>query len=102
MSKLAAEIISLDKLLSNENVDFIKMDIEGMEEDALFGAKNLIKTCRPLLAISCYHTTYQYMTIPSIIDSIVEHEYYYLMRHYKYTFDDTIFYAIPKEKMLKQ
>ena len=38
--------LSLDSF--DEHVDFIKMDIEGMEIHALQGATQLIKNCRPI------------------------------------------------------
>ena len=43
------DVRKLDTILSNENVTFIKMDIDGAELDALKGAKAIIqkktKTC---------------------------------------------------------
>ncbi|MBO6304211.1 MAG: FkbM family methyltransferase [Selenomonadaceae bacterium] len=49
---------SLDNITS-EKVNFIKMDIEGNEWDALKGAYNLIKNSSRLrCAICCYHTDY--------------------------------------------
>lgn len=38
-----------------EKIDFIKMDIEGAEEFAILGAKNMIKKCHPSWSISSYH-----------------------------------------------
>lgn len=35
-------------------VDLIKLDIEGMELDALAGARELIKRCKPLLFVECF------------------------------------------------
>jgi FkbM family methyltransferase len=44
--------LPLDKALENkENIDFMKIDVEGMEFEVLCGAKNLIDTNRPLLYI---------------------------------------------------
>ena len=48
--------IKLDSFFEHRAVDFIKMDIEGGELDALDGAKRLIQNERPLkLAICAYH-----------------------------------------------
>lgn len=48
------ETITLDTLVK-EPVDFIKMDIEGEEVNALNGAKNLFKNSNLKCSICCYH-----------------------------------------------
>jgi hypothetical protein len=40
------DAITLDDF--NETVDFIKMDIEGMEDKAFVGAKKTLERCRPI------------------------------------------------------
>lgn len=40
----------------NESVDFLKMDIEGMEYTALLGAKNTIETHRPICFVEMWKT----------------------------------------------
>lgn len=48
--------ITLDKLLGDEEVNYIKMDIEGAERDALLGAANSIERSSSLKAAICaYH-----------------------------------------------
>lgn len=52
------DVITLDELVAElhlQRVDFIKMDIEGAERNALRGAKQILKRWRPRLAISSYH-----------------------------------------------
>lgn len=50
------EVNCIDGLASEwRRVDFIKMDIEGAEFDALRGAEQTLRRCRPALAISVYH-----------------------------------------------
>lgn len=39
------------------DVDFIKMDIEGAEEQALRGAFRTLRDCRPKLSIASYHSS---------------------------------------------
>ena len=50
--------ISLDKWVEKNKlsqIDFIKMDIEGAEIEALKGAQNIIKKFKPNFAIASYH-----------------------------------------------
>ena len=52
------EVCTLDSLadeLKLPRVDFIKMDIEGAERNALRGARKVIERWKPRLAISSYH-----------------------------------------------
>jgi len=51
----ARKIDTIVHLLGLERVDFIKMDIEGAEVDALLGAEQTIKKFKPKLAICTYH-----------------------------------------------
>lgn len=51
------QCIKLDTALSEQDVDFIKLDIEGSEEAALRGGEALIKRCKPDMAVSLYHRT---------------------------------------------
>ena len=59
--KKAIDITSLDAFAQEamlSKVDFIKMDIEGMEELAIRGAANMIAKYRPKWSISSYHTDF--------------------------------------------
>lgn len=58
---------TLDSLISDK-IDFIKMDIEGYEWDALIGAKKLIQNSPHLsCAICCYHSDYDEILIKNIL-----------------------------------
>jgi len=51
-------VVSLDeelKKLKIKKLDFIKMDIEGAEIEAIKGSKNILKTSSPKIAIASYH-----------------------------------------------
>lgn len=87
------EANKLDDIMGDENVTFIKMDIEGFELLALYGAKELIKRCRPKLAICIYHKKEDLFTIPQYILSIHE-DYKLYIRNYRHASTDTVLYAI--------
>ena len=68
--KEKVRVLKLDtivKELSLEKVDFIKMDIEGAEIDALLGAEQTIKKFKPKLAICTYHRPTDFEEIRNII-----------------------------------
>jgi FkbM family methyltransferase len=80
----------------NEKVDFIKLDIEGAEQDAIKGAKNTIKKYHPILAICIYHKAEDWYKIPQQILAI-EKDYDIYLRHYMEGIFETVLYFIPKK-----
>ena len=51
-SPIAVDVVSLDSYCQNkgiENVDFIKIDVEGMEYEVLKGAKNILEKYQPII-----------------------------------------------------
>lgn len=92
--------ISIDDFITTQSVpriDFIKMDIEGMEQEALHGAKNVIRKHRPKLAISVYHKFSDYWEIPLLIKSLAPN-YNFYFDHYTACAWESVLYAIPEEK----
>lgn len=86
---------TLDFLVADrqiQNVDFIKMDIEGSEMAALTGAAETIRCFRPRLAISVYHAPDDYFRIPALIRDLCAGYRLFLDNH---TISDgeTILYA---------
>ncbi len=76
-------------------VDFIKMDIEGAEFDALTGAQQTIREWRPRLAISVYHRHDDLVRIPALLVSL-EPRYDLYLEHYTIDVGETILYAVPR------
>ncbi len=67
------QLTTIDKLvdeLNLERVDFIKMDIEGAERQALQGAAKTIAEFHPKLAIALEHYPTDPDTIPALIDEL--------------------------------
>ncbi|MCM1047763.1 MAG: FkbM family methyltransferase [Clostridiales bacterium] len=83
---------SLDHLI-NDNITFIKMDIEGAEYAAIKGAEKTIKRCRPKLAISIYHNDNDIWELPKLIMDI-RPDYRLYLRHYSVAQAETVLYAI--------
>lgn len=86
--------ISLDIILEKKQVDFIKMDIEGAEHNAIEGAKETIKRYLPILAICVYHKPEDFYDISLLIHEISE-EYKFYIRQYRYGQTETVLYAVP-------
>jgi len=63
----AVKIDTLVEELGLERVDFIKMDIEGAEIDALLGAERTISQFKPKLAICTYHRPTDSIEIKKIL-----------------------------------
>jgi FkbM family methyltransferase len=92
----ALEINTLDNMIS-EKVDFIKMDIEGAEQDAIAGASRIIKEYSPILAICIYHKAEDWYKVPQkVLD--INPNYKIYLRHYMEGIFETVMYFIPKSK----
>jgi len=76
----AIEVIRLDDDI-DEAVTFIKMDIEGAEQDALRGCERQIRENHPHLAICTYHGYKDIIEIPLYINKIAP-GYKFYMRHH--------------------
>ena len=87
----SVECVPLDAVIPEE-VTFIKMDIEGSEMRALSGARRIIMTCKPKLAICIYHKLDDLWRIPQYIHSLVP-EYRFYVRHHSILYVDTVLYA---------
>lgn len=96
--KVKINVTTIDKYCSHNNVvpDFIKMDIEGAEREALKGGIETIKKCRPQLAISIYHSNDDFIKIPLYLYESLEN-YIFKLGHYAPRSAETVLYAIPKE-----
>ncbi|MGL1861913.1 MAG: FkbM family methyltransferase [Pseudodesulfovibrio sp.] len=77
-----------------EQVDFIKMDIEGAEQEAIEGCGETIKTFKPKLALSAYHKPEDLYLLMEMVSDL-HPGYRFYMRHYDPAgFNDTVLYAV--------
>ncbi len=93
-----ADVIKIDDHLKGIDVDFIKMDIEGSEMDALIGAEKTLTECRPVCAISIYHKFEDLWEIPLFFEKVIP-DSRFILRHHNNCYYDTVFYAIPEERI---
>lgn len=98
------EIAPLDSILKGKEIkaSFIKMDIEGFEEKALMGMKNVIINNKATLAICVYHRVDDLIRLPKLIKSYVESstcdvKYKYYLRHHSHNAAELVFYAVPSK-----
>jgi FkbM family methyltransferase len=73
-------------------VDFIKMDIEGAEQQALRGAEESIRRFKPKLAITVYHSLEDFWEIPQWIAQLGLGYQFYL-RHFTIHEEETVLFA---------
>lgn len=86
------QVAALDDLLAHVRVDFLKLDIEGSEIPALSGARRLITTFQPFLAIAGYHRWDDLWRIPLLIKGLGTDYRIALRTHANNSFE-SIFYA---------
>lgn len=90
-----AQTITIDEYIKTNKipkVDFIKMDIEGAELDALLGCKETILKYKPKLAISIYHGYSDIRRIPLWIKETCP-EYKLFIKHNSRSSLETILFA---------
>ncbi len=90
--EVVVQVISLDQVLKNVPINYIKMDIEGAEFDALVGCSRIIKEQIPHLAISVYHKPKDIWEIGLWLNSL-NLGYKFILRQYGHQCFDTVLYA---------
>ncbi|OPX44302.1 hypothetical protein CLHUN_18570 [Ruminiclostridium hungatei] len=86
-------LAKLDDVVGEHIPTYIKLDIEGAEEEALYGMKNTIEKHRPKLAISIYHKAADLWELPLLLHSL-ETSYRLYIRHYSNGLHETVCYAL--------
>lgn len=87
------QCIALDDVLKAFAPTFIKMDIEGMEYEALQGAERMIRQYKPDLAISVYHIIDHFYKIPQLLQEWDLGYQFYLRTHSSCCME-TVLYAV--------
>jgi FkbM family methyltransferase len=93
-AEMTVPCVALDDVIHGAAPDYIKLDIEGAERDALLGMRNTIAACRPALAVSAYHRPEDLWAIPQTLGDLAPYTKLYLRQHAANAFD-TVAYAVP-------
>ena len=78
--------------------DFIKLDVEGAEMQALLGARETILRDRPELLVSLYHRSEDVFALPLLLSEICDQYDFYLRRNECLPAWELHLLAIPREK----
>jgi hypothetical protein len=73
------EVTTIDEFVSNEQierVDFIKLDVEGVERDVILGARKTISRFCPKMAVSLYHNLIDLTELPLLITEMAGYDLY--------------------------
>lgn len=87
------EALSLDETVYDKAPTFIKMDIEGSEQEAIKGCRRIISDFQPKLAICVYHKPDDLYEIPILIKKF-NSKYRLYLRQYSNSRFETVLYAI--------
>ena len=91
---------TIDHVVAEHKIAFIKMDVEGSELEALKGASYVIKRDMPVLAISAYHKQEDLITLPRFIADCENKNFRYdiFLRHHGCTVPELVLYGIPRKR----
>ncbi|MEZ5585493.1 MAG: FkbM family methyltransferase [Sedimenticolaceae bacterium] len=89
------QVVSLDDMFGAAAPNFIKMDIEGAEREAILGARRLIADAQPLLAICVYHKPEDLWDLPLLISEI-NPNYDMHLRVHSHMGLSTVLYCVPR------
>jgi len=99
------QAVALDDVLFGFSPNLVKLDVEGAEQAALHGARNLIATTRPGLAICVYHRPSDLWEVPLLIERLAmgtqtrsRSDYQYFLRLHGYSTFDLVLYAVPEPR----
>lgn len=84
------QALPLDEIV--DYATFIKMDVEGHETRVLRGARKLIQTHKPRLAVTGYHFADDLLDIVDLVTEL-EPNYELRLRHHFFYYYDSIVYA---------
>lgn len=80
--KITVQVNTLDNLVK-EAPSVVKLDVEGVEKEALMGAAEIIGKHAPKLMVSVYHKTEDFISLPLLLHEMCP-SYRLYLRHHPY------------------
>jgi len=90
-------VVALDDVLHGFEPNYIKLDVEGYEAEALCGMRGTVESCRPMLAVSAYHRPEDLFALPLMLSRWNYPADFYLRTHMEHALE-TVLYAIPRAR----
>lgn len=91
----AIQLVALDDVLPRFQPNFIKLDIEGAEIEALIGAASMIRRDQPRIAACVYHCPSHFWEVPLLLRELAPSNRLHL-RYHGFNGFDAVAYSIPK------
>lgn len=85
------EITTIDNII-NENIGYLKADIEGFEYNMLRGAARLIQNCKPCISVCIYHNSTDFYSVPLLVKKMMP-DANIVVRHHSNNLSETVLYA---------
>ena len=89
-------VATVDGLLGGTPVDYIKLDVEGAEADALRGARATLARFRPALLVSAYHRSDDLFSLPLLLSALCPRYRFFLRRRRSLPAWDVDLFAVPE------
>ncbi len=87
---------TVDRIIGDGRLDYLKLDVEGDESKALCGAEETIRRERPVLSVSLYHRTDDAISLVKQAEKLLGDCLLYLRRPFCIPMWDLTLYAVPQ------
>lgn len=87
---------TVDRICADEKLDFLKLDVEGFEREALEGARETVARDRCAVSVSLYHRTDDLLTLPLLAAEMLGECDMYLRRPRCIPMWDLTLYVSPR------
>jgi FkbM family methyltransferase len=94
----AVTVAPVDDVMPAECVDFVKIDVEGHDREAIQGMRELLTRSAPVVAVSLYHRPRDFVELTLyLMQTLQGMSYKYYVRQHLYNSFETVLYAIPSQ-----